>query len=111
MTAQIDPAIAALAELERRREAAYFALKAYEAAIGSDDFREAERIFGEANSAAFLARDAALKSVPTTPAGAVALLRLAGPAVVEIGHDPDHAPTLVNAIGAAVAILEQGVQQ
>lgn len=107
-TSRHDPALGALVNYESKRAATDSALKTYEDATALGDFRAAEELFGNANTAAFLARDAALKTPPTTTAGALALLRIVGPAISELGHDPDHASTLGNAIGAAVAILEQG---
>ncbi|CAN2533047.1 hypothetical+protein [Methylocapsa aurea] len=101
-----DRALHAVAKYERRREATDIALKAYEATTNGD-FLAAEEQFGKANGAAFAARDAAFKTAPTTKAGALALLRLVATAIEELGHDPDHQPTLTGAIVAAVDLLEK----
>jgi hypothetical protein len=101
MTNNTDPALGAIAEFIRMREAADAALVAYQDAIEGGDFRAAEERFGEANTAAFFARDAAFKTRPTTLDGAVALLRLVAATISELGHDPDHQPAIAGAIVAA----------
>jgi hypothetical protein len=106
MTDTTDPALAAIAEFIRLREAADAAERANLEAIEGGDFRAAEERFGEANTAAFFARDAAFKTEPTTIDGAVALLRLVAATVAELGHDPDHQPTLAGAIRAAANTIE-----
>ncbi|WP_400769386.1 hypothetical protein [Methylosinus sporium] len=106
-TSRHDPALVALADYESKRAATDRALKAYEDAAALGDFRAAEDQFGNANTAAFLARDAAFKTSPTTTAGALALLRIVGPAISELGHDPDHAPTLAAAILASADAIEK----
>jgi hypothetical protein len=106
MTCNTDPAHIAIARYECRRWAADALLQAYQEACGGGDFRAAEERFGKANAAAFFARDAAFKTEPTTIDGAVALLRLVAAAVAELGHDPDHQPTLAGAIRAAANTIE-----
>lgn len=102
-----DPVLIALAEYERQRAATDIALKAYEIAAEAGDFKEAEQRFGEANTAAFFARDAAFKSQPTTTPGALALLRLVEASVAELGHCLDNQPSLIAAIRAAAEAIEQ----
>jgi hypothetical protein len=108
MTYTIDPALAAIAEYTRLREAADAALVAYQDAIAGGDFRAAEERFGNANGAAFFARDAAFNIRPTTADGAVALLRLVEATIGELGHDESHQPTLAGAIRAAANAIEKG---
>jgi hypothetical protein len=108
MTCNTDPAHIAIARYEIRRGAADAFLEAYQEACEGGDFQAAEERFGKANTAAFFARDAAFKTKPETISGAVALLRLVEASIAELGHDPDHQPTLAGAIRAAADTIEKG---
>lgn len=111
MTCNTDPAHIAIARYENRRWAADAFLQAYQEACNGGDFRAAEERFGKANAVAFFARDAAFKTEPTTVDGAVALLRLVAATIAELGHDPDHQPTIAGAIRAAADAIEKGASR
>jgi len=101
-----DPTLAAIAEYMRLRGLTDAALETYRLAVEAGDWKQAELRFSEANGDFFAGLVAALKTRPTTTDGAVALMRLVSENIEEMGHDPDHQPTLISALRAAADAIE-----
>jgi hypothetical protein len=106
MTNTVDPALAAVAAYDKARAATEAAIELYRIAIEAGDFKDAEARFSECNAALFAARDAALKTAPTTTDGAVAMMRFLGEHLDDLAEDPDHRSTLIAAIRAAADAIE-----
>jgi hypothetical protein len=101
-----DPALAAIAEWSRACAAAAAAMESYRAAATAGDSKPSEDYFSECNCALFATRDAALKTAPTTVAGAVVMMRFLAGQVDDLAEDPDRRPTLIAAIRAAADAIE-----
>jgi hypothetical protein len=106
MTEHADPVLAAIAEWNRACGVTEAAIETYRIAIEAGDFTEAEAYFSSCNRALFAARDAALKTLPTTVDGAITMMRFLAGQVDDLAEDPDHRPTLISAIRAAADAIE-----